>query len=154
MGYASELQNNKLPYCCSKSTFQQLTIHEVKGVQFMFHITSRTLTSFGPSLIGLSLWTSSTYLEFSHPVSGLHIFPSPMRPRAMCERGARSPLAPTVPCSGIHGRQLAVNRQMRHPCLTKIYVTSVISTIDRNWWDSWTQTRQPFLRKYQYHYVT
>jgi hypothetical protein len=45
-------------------------------------------------------------------VAGLHIWPSPIRPRARWERGARSPLAPTVPCSGTHDRQEALKASM------------------------------------------
>ena len=48
-----------------------------------------------------------TYFASPHPVCGLHICPSPINPSARCDKGARSPLAPTVPCSGTHGKQLA-----------------------------------------------
>lgn len=46
-----------------------------------------------------------TYLASAHPLFGDHILPSPISPRARCERGARSPLAPTVPFSGTKERQ-------------------------------------------------
>lgn len=49
-----------------------------------------------------------TYLASAHPLFGLHILPSPIMPSARCDSGAKSPLAPTVPFSGTHGRQLAV----------------------------------------------
>ena len=45
-----------------------------------------------------------TSLAIPHPVSGLHMFPSPRRPRARCASGARSPLAPTEPCSGTNDK--------------------------------------------------
>lgn len=46
-----------------------------------------------------------TYFASAHPLLGDHIFPSPISPRAKCERGARSPLAPTVPFSGTKDKQ-------------------------------------------------
>ena len=49
-----------------------------------------------------------TYLASPHPVSGLHMWPSPINPRARCASGARSPLAPTVPCSGTQDKQDAM----------------------------------------------
>lgn len=45
-----------------------------------------------------------TSLALPQPVSGLHIFPSPRRPRARWASGARSPQAPTEPCSGTHDK--------------------------------------------------
>lgn len=82
--------------------------------------------SFAPNLIGHKLWLSKTcggksglntfqipdiinltYLASPHPVSGLHIWPSPIIPSAKWASGARSPLAPTVPCSGTHERHEA-----------------------------------------------
>uniref|UniRef100_A0A6B0UMR9 Putative secreted protein n=1 Tax=Ixodes ricinus TaxID=34613 RepID=A0A6B0UMR9_IXORI len=68
----------------------------------------RQRPSLGLSLIGVSLCDSSTYLASPQPVSGLHIFPSPISPSAKCARGARSPLAPTVPCSGTQDRHDAL----------------------------------------------
>lgn len=69
------------------------------------------LMSASPSLalstMGERLWLSSTYFASAQPVLGLHMWPSPMSPRARWERGARSPLAPTVPCSGTQERQEA-----------------------------------------------
>jgi len=50
-----------------------------------------------------------TCLASLQPVCGLHILPSPMRPRARCDRGARSPLAPTVPFSGTHDRHDSIH---------------------------------------------
>ena len=38
-----------------------------------------------------------------------HMSPSPSRPSARCASGARSPDAPTLPCSGTSGRQSALN---------------------------------------------
>ena len=49
--------------------------------------------------------------ESAHPVLGPQSFPSPIIPRAMCDRGAKSPLAPTVPFSGTQGVQPAVNQR-------------------------------------------
>lgn len=56
-----------------------------------------------------------TYLASAHPLLGDHILPSPISPRARWERGARSPLAPTVPFSGTKDRQDATrtNRDVR-----------------------------------------
>ena len=56
-----------------------------------------------------------TCLASAQPVCGLHMSPSPIRPRARCDRGARSPLAPTVPFSGTHDRHdsTAANRQQQ-----------------------------------------
>jgi len=51
-----------------------------------------------------------TCLASAQPVSGLHICPSPIRPRAKCDNGVRSPLAPTVPFSGTHDRHDSVPR--------------------------------------------
>ena len=45
-----------------------------------------------------------THLASDHPLRGLHILPSPIIPNARCDKGAKSPLAPTVPFSGTHGR--------------------------------------------------
>ena len=39
--------------------------------------------------------------------------PSPISPRAMWDRGAKSPLAPTVPFSGTNERQLAAGDAAR-----------------------------------------
>ena len=54
------------------------------------------LMSARPSLalssMGERLWLSRTYLASPHPVEADHICPSPMRPSARCERGARSPV--------------------------------------------------------------
>lgn len=52
-----------------------------------------------------------TYLASAHPLLGDHILPSPISPRARWERGARSPLAPTVPFSGTKDRQDAIRRR-------------------------------------------
>lgn len=41
----------------------------------------------------------------------LHILPSPIMPSAKWAKGAKSPLAPTVPCSGTQGRQEATKQQ-------------------------------------------
>ena len=51
-----------------------------------------------------------TYAASPQPVCGLHICPSPINPSAKCDKGARSPLAPTVPCSGTHGKQLSAKK--------------------------------------------
>jgi len=74
-------------------------------------IVCRGLASFG---LGTKLHVvedvmsqQHTHFALSHLVSGLHIFPSPIIPSARWLKGARSPLAPTVPCSGIYGRQEA-----------------------------------------------
>lgn len=53
----------------------------------------------------LSEYLDRTYFASAHPLLGDHIFPSPISPRAKCERGARSPLAPTVPFSGTKDKQ-------------------------------------------------
>ena len=56
-------------------------------------------------LYEISQFLSLTYLASPQPLSGLHILPSPIIPSARCERGAKSPDAPTVPFSGTQGRQ-------------------------------------------------
>lgn len=48
-----------------------------------------------------------TSLASLQPVFGLHIFPSPNTPSAKWAKGAKSPLAPTDPCSGTQDRQEA-----------------------------------------------
>ena len=48
-----------------------------------------------------------TSSALAHPLSGLHIMPLPIKPRARWAKGQRSPLAPTVPCSGTWERQEA-----------------------------------------------
>lgn len=55
--------------------------------------------------------SSLTYFASAQPLFGDHILPSPISPRARWERGARSPLAPTVPFSGTKERQEASQRK-------------------------------------------
>ena len=69
-----------------------------------------------------------TSLASPQPVVGLHILPSPIIPRAKCDNGAKSPLAPTVPCSGTHGRQDAA-------CMYKQqYSISLVFKCYFHWW--------------------
>ena len=49
----------------------------------------------------------------AHPVFGPHIFPSPIRLRATCESGAKSPLAPTVPFAGTYGTHPAKRKWIK-----------------------------------------
>ena len=76
--------------------------------------------SLAPKWIGVKLWLSSTYLASPQPVWGLHMWPSPIKPKARCDKGARSPEAPTVPCSGTHGRHDAVIEKKWHHLKSKI----------------------------------
>lgn len=48
----------------------------------------------------------------AQPVSGLHIWPSPIIPSAKCANGAKSPLAPTDPCSGTQDKQDAADERL------------------------------------------
>ena len=59
----------------------------------------------------MTLYYDLTYLASAHPLLGDHILPSPISPRARWERGARSPLAPTVPFSGTKERQEAAGNE-------------------------------------------
>lgn len=52
--------------------------------------------------------TWCTSLAWLQPVFGLHILPSPNTPSARCAKGAKSPLAPTDPCSGTQDKHEAV----------------------------------------------
>jgi len=57
---------------------------------------------------GLGMRSLHTFAASSKlRVVGLHILPSPINPRVRWARGAKSPLAPTVPFSGMYGRQSA-----------------------------------------------
>ena len=87
------------------------------------------LTSFACKVIGLSpckcktcqssykyqisvmLIRVITSWALPQPVLGPHISPSPMNPRTKWARGPKSPLAPTVPFSGIEGRQDTEKRE-------------------------------------------
>ena len=51
-----------------------------------------------------------TSAESAQPLLGLHILPSPIIPRARWAKGAKSPLAPTVPCSGTKGTHEAAKK--------------------------------------------
>ena len=51
----------------------------------------RASPSFAFSLMGRKSWDERTVAASVHPVSGLHILPSPSSPRARCARGAKSP---------------------------------------------------------------
>ena len=70
--------------------------------------------SLASNLIGVRLWLSKTYWASPQPVEGLQARPSPIMPRAKWDKGARSPLAPTVPCSGTQGKHEAIENKIHN----------------------------------------
>ena len=93
-----------------KETFEKKTLW-VWQIKIKYHLVINwvplisAMPSFGRRQIGWRPCVCKTRLACAQPVLALHILPSPMNPSARWARGARSPEAPTVPCSGTHGMQ-------------------------------------------------
>lgn len=76
-------------------------------VQICMKATSQTNHFRKVGGVWLVMVEELTALAWAQPLCGDHILPSPIRPRARWASGARSPLAPTVPCSGTQDKHEA-----------------------------------------------
>eukprot|EP01139_Manchomonas_bermudensis_P020203 Amastigsp_a678124_15.p3 type:complete len:183 gc:universal Amastigsp_a678124_15:1016-1564(+) len=96
-------------------TYASHARHVMNCAPLMRASPSLALSSIGSSPCAASTAAAGSY---AHEV-GFHISPSPMRPKARCERGARSPDAPTVPLSGMYERQHALNARIIFSIVTR-----------------------------------